>query len=120
MTVVEPFHAITCCVKLLTVRENLIRGTQIIYFLDECFPVKNGLSANRLGRQETTSEGNRIMNKDSHREQVATAGLRIEEEIRQRAYELFEARGGQDGYELEDWLHAEEEITGRKSDAAAA
>ncbi len=60
------------------------------------------------------------MKKNSHRKQVATADPRIEEEIRERAYELFEARGGQDGYELEDWLRAEEEITARKSDAAAA
>jgi DUF2934 family protein len=61
-----------------------------------------------------------IMKKDSHRKPVATADLWIEEAIRERAYELFEARGGQDGYELEDWLRAEEEITARKSDAAAA
>lgn len=61
------------------------------------------------------------MKMDSRNKRVATAEPpRIEEEIRERAYELFEARGGQDGYELEDWLRAEEEITGRKSDAAAA
>ena len=29
-----------------------------------------------------------------------------------RAYELFEQRGGQDGYALEDWLQAEREIRG--------
>ncbi len=52
------------------------------------------------------------MNMDSHRKPAATADLRIEEEIRQRAYELFEVRGGQEGYELEDWLRAEEEILG--------
>ncbi len=43
-----------------------------------------------------------------------------EEEIRQRAYELFEARGGEEGHELEDWLRAEEEIRGSKSNALAA
>ena len=43
-----------------------------------------------------------------------------EEEIRNRAYGLFEARGREEGHELEDWLRAEEEITGRKSGAAAA
>ncbi len=61
-----------------------------------------------------------IMKKDSHRKPVAPVDRRVEEAIRQRAYELFEARGGQDGYELEDWLRAEEELSGRKSDAAAA
>ena len=44
----------------------------------------------------------------------------IEEEIRRRAYELFEARGGDDGHELEDWLRAEEEIKGRNINAVAA
>ena len=44
----------------------------------------------------------------------------VEEEIRQRAYELFEARGGQQGHELEDWLRAEEEIKASKSNALAA
>ena len=44
----------------------------------------------------------------------------VEQEIRQRAYELFEARGGEEGHELEDWLRAEEEIKGNKSKALAA
>jgi hypothetical protein len=33
------------------------------------------------------------------------------EEIRRRAYELYEARGRGDGHDLEDWLQAEAEIT---------
>ncbi len=32
------------------------------------------------------------------------------EEIRQRAYEIFLARGGAPGYELDDWLLAEQEL----------
>jgi len=44
----------------------------------------------------------------------------VEQEIRRRAYELFEARGGEDGQELEDWLRAEEEIRGSKTNAVAA
>jgi Protein of unknown function (DUF2934) len=35
----------------------------------------------------------------------------LEERIRLRAHELYEARGRQDGHELEDWLRAEDEIT---------
>jgi Protein of unknown function (DUF2934) len=42
-----------------------------------------------------------------------------EEEIRRRAYELYEARGRGDGHDLEDWLEAETEITGRAESAAA-
>jgi len=43
-----------------------------------------------------------------------------EEQIRQRAYELYEARGRQNGHELDDWEQAEKEIMGvrRKSIAA--
>jgi len=44
----------------------------------------------------------------------------IEEEIRKRAYELFEARGGEEGHELEDWLGAEEEIRRSRRNAVAA
>ena len=43
----------------------------------------------------------------------------IEEQIRRRAYELYEARGREDGHHLEDWQQAEAEITiGRKAIAA--
>jgi Protein of unknown function (DUF2934) len=42
-----------------------------------------------------------------------------EELIRVRAYELYEARGGEDGHDVEDWLAAEAEITGTSERAAA-
>jgi Protein of unknown function (DUF2934) len=47
-------------------------------------------------------------------------GKNPEEQIRQRAYELYEARGREDGHEQDDWHQAEEEIMGvqRKSIAA--
>jgi hypothetical protein len=35
----------------------------------------------------------------------------LEERIRLRAHEFYEARGREDGHELEDWLRAEEELT---------
>ncbi len=34
-----------------------------------------------------------------------------EQEIRDRAYEIYRQRGAQPGYELEDWLQAEREVT---------
>lgn len=34
----------------------------------------------------------------------------IEQRIRQRAYELYLQRGGDTGYEMDDWLQAEQEI----------
>jgi len=44
----------------------------------------------------------------------------LEYEISVRAYELYEARGREDGHELEDWLRAEDEVTKRKVPAIAA
>jgi hypothetical protein len=34
------------------------------------------------------------------------------EEIARRAHEIAEARGGEPGHELEDWLQAEKELVG--------
>ena len=42
----------------------------------------------------------------------------IQEQIRLRAYALYEQRG-REGFELEDWLQAESELTQRKTKAAA-
>jgi len=44
----------------------------------------------------------------------------LENKIRQRAYELYEARGREDGHDLEDWLRAEEEITAKTARGVAA
>ncbi len=45
---------------------------------------------------------------------------RLEDDIRRRAYELYEARGREDGQELEDWLQARAEITATKRHTTAA
>lgn len=44
----------------------------------------------------------------------------LEPQIRLRAFELYQDRGGEDGHDQEDWLRAEEEITGRKTRTAVA
>ena len=36
-----------------------------------------------------------------------------EEEIRTRAYDIYADRGGESGYELDDWLQAERKLRGR-------
>ena len=33
-----------------------------------------------------------------------------DEDIAKRAFELYEARGRQNGYDVEDWLQAEQEL----------
>ena len=42
-----------------------------------------------------------------------------EEEIRDRAYELYEERGREHGHDMEDWLRAEAEITQKRMTTAA-
>lgn len=43
----------------------------------------------------------------------------LEEEIRHRAYVLYEQRGREDGHDLDDWLHAEAELAAQAIKAAA-
>ena len=61
------------------------------------------------------------MSKEKNRETGAAAPQSepVEEQIRRRAYEFYEARGREDGHDLEDWQQAEAEIKiGRKAIAA--
>jgi hypothetical protein len=44
----------------------------------------------------------------------------LQEQIRFRAYELYEQRGREDGHELDDWLQAESEVTQQKAKTVAA
>ena len=44
----------------------------------------------------------------------------VEEQIRRRAYELYEARGREDGHDLDDWQQAEAEVKGTGREAIAA
>jgi Protein of unknown function (DUF2934) len=49
------------------------------------------------------------------REQSAPPTNGLENEIRIRAYELYERRGYEPGHEDEDWLTAEREVAARHS-----
>jgi hypothetical protein len=44
----------------------------------------------------------------------------LEYQIRLRAYQLYEARGREDGHEQEHWFRAKEEITIKKFRTASA
>lgn len=46
--------------------------------------------------------------------------LELQEQIRRRAYELYEQRGREDGRQLDDWLQAESELTQSRERAVAA
>jgi hypothetical protein len=43
----------------------------------------------------------------------------LEEQIRRRAYALYEQRGREDGHDVDDWLRAEAELTAQTTKAAA-
>lgn len=43
-----------------------------------------------------------------------------EQEIKVRAYELYEQRGRQDGHDVDDWLQAESELNNQHWKAVAA
>ncbi len=42
-----------------------------------------------------------------------------DEEIRRRAYELYETRGREDGHDLDDWLQAKAEVLGTRRKTTA-
>ncbi len=65
------------------------------------------------------------MNPDTTKKPQATVTsepqqLELEDQIRLRAYELYEARGNEDGHEQEDWFRAKEEVTIKKFRTATA
>jgi Protein of unknown function (DUF2934) len=41
----------------------------------------------------------------------------VKDGIARRAYEIYVQRGGQNGQDVEDWLRAEKEISGKPADA---
>ena len=50
---------------------------------------------------------------------VSTSSGNLEEEIRRRAYELYELRGREDGFAEEDWTRAEREVLARRGRRSA-
>jgi DUF2934 family protein len=52
--------------------------------------------------------------------QTTESASELQEQVRRRAYELYEQRGRNDGHELDDWLQAESETTRPTSNTIAA
>jgi hypothetical protein len=48
------------------------------------------------------------------------SSVALQEQIRCRAYEIYEQRGRKDGHDVDDWLQAESEIVQRWAKAEAA
>jgi hypothetical protein len=51
---------------------------------------------------------------------VANDPEELERQIGRQAYEIYEARGREDGHDLDDWLRAEAEITSKQVRTVAA
>jgi hypothetical protein len=81
---------------------------------------KNGDAANVQVASETTfptpSSDLRLQAVAETKKNVIP--INLEDEIRRRAYELFEERGGIPGNEHEDWVRAEREVLARYQQSA--
>jgi len=62
----------------------------------------------------------KLMTKQETPATLEQASPELAQQIRCRAYELYEERGRTDGHEVDDWLRAESEITNGKSEEIAA
>ena len=49
---------------------------------------------------------------------VIKSASELQDQIRRRAYELYEQRGSNDGHEVSDWLQAESEVAQKKKASA--
>ena len=55
---------------------------------------------------------------DQHDPEQRETSTPASEDVARRAYELFQARGGEPGHELEHWLEAERELSRTSSSEA--
>jgi hypothetical protein len=65
--------------------------------------------AKAIGRTDPTQPGTAVAERE-----LLLQSTR-EQEIRNRAYEIYLQRGAQPGYEVEDWLQAERELSTQSS-----
>jgi Protein of unknown function (DUF2934) len=69
-----------------------------------------------LNRVARTKSGNHAAPNDDHEkpDSANLAEASLDDEIRQRAYAIHIDRGGNHGYDLDDWLRAERELKQEK------
>ncbi len=73
------------------------------------------LSRTATQQTEVTSYASPAAEKTGQMAQAFKRAAGDHHHIAQRAYELYEQRGRQDGQDLEDWLNAEHELAGSVS-----
>jgi Protein of unknown function (DUF2934) len=64
---------------------------------------------------KTHSKQNRVTpSRPSATTETTTSGIRVSiDDIRVRAFHMYQKRGGKHGYDIQDWLKAERQITQR-------
>jgi hypothetical protein len=72
------------------------------------------MANSRTGRpgQPRPDESRVVDNEKPHRSGSSTAEANDPQRLAQRAYELFQMRGGEHGRDQEDWFAAERELKG--------
>lgn len=68
--------------------------------------------ARTTNRKTSDGNGKRLTAAVAH---PAPGTTDVLEQVRRRAYELYEQRGRQDGYHEQDWLQAEAELLSRSA-----
>ena len=76
---------------------------------------ETNLSRTAAQQTEVTSYASPAGEKTGQMAQAFKRAAGDHHHIAQRAYELYEQRGRQDGQDLEDWLNAEHELAGSVS-----
>ena len=61
-------------------------------------------------KAKTVASADRTQPKKAAQQKEELLDSTREQEIRNRAYEIYLQRGGQAGYEVDDWLQAEREL----------
>lgn len=77
--------------------------------------METNLSRVPVRRASAMSQASPAVEKTGQMAQAFKRAVIDHAHIEQRAYELYEQRGRQDGYDLEDWLKAEHELAGSVS-----
>ncbi|HYL15004.1 MAG TPA: DUF2934 domain-containing protein [Terriglobales bacterium] len=74
----------------------------------------------RLATRDAAHRESEINDQHSEPASKILDPAQLEDQIRLRAYELYEERGRPDGHEIEDWLRAEAEVKGTAVKTTAA
>ena len=82
-------------------------------------PTKQEVMPNKQLRTVPVTEALRPADNAAQQIQTAVVIANLHEQVRVRAYELYEQRGREDGHDVEDWTQAEAEILAQHTKLAA-